>query len=47
MDKIPKVTHIIYMPGKKPVKDIDLPKHIKVLSMEEVENIGAMPDNCK
>lgn len=47
MDKMPKVTHIIYIPGQKPAKDIDLPKHIKVLSMDDVENIGAMPDNLK
>lgn len=48
MDRMPKVTHIIYIPTQRPYqKDQDLPKHVKLLSMDEVENVGAIPDNCR
>lgn len=48
MDRMPKVTHIIYIPTQRPhQQDKDIPKHVKLLSMDEVENIGAIPDNLK
>lgn len=45
MDRMPQVTHVIYVPGYKPVKNVDLPGSVKVLSMAEVETMGALPEN--
>lgn len=44
---MPLVTHLIYIGDGKTPSFSDFPQHIKLLSMTEVEQIGAMPDNIK
>lgn len=52
MDRIPKVSHIVYIetPHGENAKGPDLsgfPDSVKVVAMSQVETEGAKPENCK
>ena len=44
---MPKVTHLICMTDGHMVSSADFPSHVKLLSFNEVEMSGALPDNSK
>ncbi|OWF44421.1 long-chain-fatty-acid--CoA ligase 4-like [Mizuhopecten yessoensis] len=45
--KMPKLSHLIYIGGNRTPQISDFPSHVKVLSMAEVETMGAMPENIQ
>ncbi|XP_078312564.1 long-chain-fatty-acid--CoA ligase 4-like [Crassostrea virginica] len=47
MDKMPNVTHIIYIGGGKSPRKSDFPDSVQLRSMEDVEVIGAQTDNLR
>ena len=44
---MPKVTHLICMTAEHKVSSKDFPEHINLLTFNEVEISGALPDNSK
>ena len=47
INEMPKVTHLICMTDGHTLASSDFPSHIKVLSFNEVEMSGALPENSE
>ena len=47
INEMPKVTHLICMTDGHTLSSSDFPSHIKVLSFNEVEMSGALPENSE
>ena len=47
INQMPKVTHLICMTDEHKVSSKDFPAHINIVTFNEVEISGALPDNSK